>query len=558
MDNLLLVVLKKTYIVLIVLALVVIFFLGYNMYLIDYSLANLKLALNQVNDIKTSEEAKNLASALDYSLFNEIASETLQSGNIAKIELAKDILNKSQDANRLKDVKFALQEVIKQKEKERSAVLIALDKLSSLVAPGERKISKAKLEGQARDSREKIGTLSDRDELQNAYYVLANTYTQLSEFEKAKEAYERAIALNLDSNLAKKSRFNLAWNEKNRGNLDEAIKEFEKLSQTPGEEKLASFSKYQLAETYRKKEDYEKAVTIYREIAGENKELAQISNLQTGTTLLYDLKQSDKAKEVFDESKTLFKGTDFAAHTEDTMTARLVSQYRIEGFKLLGESYGSGSSYGVRYRDAVAYFDKALAIDPGDAVSYAGKAICLLSLNEPDKALEFARKAVELAPDNEISSVNLGYIYTEMNMANKAITECKRFISLNLNSSYSYYNLGRAYAGQSRIEEAISALRQATKINPQFAFAYNNLGWCLWQLGNYGEAIEAFENALRLQPKFLDALFNLGATYEVIDRYEDAKRKFQAVLEINPQYFDAQYQLREIEKVLQQKDKSQD
>jgi tetratricopeptide (TPR) repeat protein len=555
MDNLLLVVLKKTYIILIVLALVVIFFLGYNMYLIDYSLANLKLALNKVNDIKTSEEAKNLASALDYSLFNEIASETLQSGNISKIELAKDILNKSQDANRLKDVKFALREVIKQKEKERPAVLIALDKLTSLFAPGARKISKAKLEGQARDSREKIGTLSDRDELQNAYYVLANTYTQLSEFEKAKEAYERAIALNPDSNLAKKSRFNLAWNEKNRGNLDEAIKEFEKLSQTPGEEKLASFSKYQLAETYRKKEDYEKAVAIYREIASENKELAQISSLQTGTTLLYDLKQSDKAKEVFDETKALFKGTDFAAHIEDTMTAHLISQYRIEGFKLLGESYGS--SYGARYRDAVVYFDKALAIDPKDAVSYAGKAICLLSLKEPDKALGFARKAVELAPDDEIASVNLGYIYAEMNMVNKAITECKRFISLNLPSSYSYYNLGCAYAGQNRIEEAISALRQATKINPQFAFAYNNLGWCLWQLGNYGEAIEAFENALRLQPKFLDALFNLGATYEVVDRYEDAKRKFQAVLEIDPRHFDAQYQLREIEKVLQQKDKSQ-
>jgi len=555
MDNLLLVVLKKTYIILIVLALVVIFFLGYNMYLIDYSLANLKLALNQVNDIKTSGEAKNLASALDYSLFNEIASETLQSGNISKIELAKDILNKSQDANRLKDVKFALQEVIKEKEKERPAVLIALDKLSSLVAPGARKISKTKLEDQARGSREKIGTLSDRDELQSAYYVLANTYAQLSEFEKAKETYDKAIAFNPDSNLAKKSRFNLAWNEKNRGNLDEAIKEFEKLSQAPGEEKLASFSKYQLAETYRKKGDYEKAVAIYREVAGENKELAQISNLQTGTTLLYDLKQSDKAKEVFDKAKTLFKGTDFAAHIEDTMTAHLVSQYRIEGFKLLGESYGS--SYAGRYKDAGVYFDKALALDPKDAASYAGKAICLLLLNEPDKALEFARKAVELAPDDEIASVNLGYIYIEMNMVNKAITEYRRFISLNIPSSYSYYNLGCAYAIQNRIEEAISALREATKINPQFAFAYNNLGWCLWQLGNYGEAIEAFENALRIEPKFLDALFNLGATYEVVDRYEDAKRKFQAVLEINPQHFDAQYQLREIEKTLQQKDKSQ-
>jgi tetratricopeptide (TPR) repeat protein len=556
MDNvLLIIILKRTYKILIVLALVIIFFLGYNMYLIDYSLANLKLALNKVSDIKTQEEAKKLASALDYSLFNEVASRTLQSGNIAKIELAKDILNKSRDVNRLKDVKYALQEVINQKERERPAVLVALDKLSSLVTPGAKKVSKTKLEDQARDSREKIGTLRDRDELQNAYYVLANTYTQLSEFEKAKEAYQKAMALNPDSDLAKKSQFNLAWNEKNRGNLDEAIKEFEKLSQTPGEEKLASFSKYQLAETYRKKEDYEKAVSIYREIASKDKELGQISNLQTGTTLLYDLKQSDKAREVFEKTKTRFKGTDFATRIDDTMAAHLVSQYRREGFKLLGEAYDP--SYGVKYTDAVSYFDKALAIDPGDAASYAGKAICLLSFNEPDKALEFAHKAVELDPNDEIASVNLGYIYIEMGMVNKAIAECKRFLSLVPSSPYSYYNLGYAYAGQNKIEEAISAFRQATKIDPQFVFAYNNLGWCLWQLGNYGEAIEAFENALRLQPKFLDALFNLGATYEAVDRYEDAKRKFQAVLEIDPRHFEAQYQLRGIEKFLQEKDKEQ-
>jgi len=557
MDNPIIAVLKKTYKILIVLTLAIIFFLGYNTYLIDHSLANLKLTLNKVDNIKTLEDAKKLSSALDYSLLNEVASQKLQAGSIARIELAKDILSKTQDMSRLGDVKFALQEVIKQKEKERPAVLVALDKVSRLVASGVKKISKAKLEDQAKYLKENVETLKDKDKLQNAYYELGNIYAQLSDFSKAKDAYEKVIALKPESNLAKKSQFNLAWNEKNQGNLDGAIKEFEKLSQAQGGEELAALSKYELAEIYRKKGDYEKAVGIYQEITstGRDKDLAQISDFQAGTTLLYDLKQSDRAKEVFEKSKVLFKGTSFSAHIEEGMAVRLASQYRTEGFKLLLEFYAS--SYPGKYKDALSYFDKALDIDPSDAASYAGKAICFLSSNEPDKALEFARKAVELAPNDEISSVNLGYIYIEMGMVNNAITEYKRFISLSPSSAYSYYNLGCAYTMQNRIEEAIPAFRQAVKIDPQFAFAYNNLGWCLWQVANYGEAIEAFERALQVEPKFLDALFNLGATYGAIDRYEDAKRKFQAVLEMSPQHSEAQYQLREVEKILQQKDQNQ-
>jgi tetratricopeptide (TPR) repeat protein len=326
MGNLLTVVFKKGYNLLLVLAFLIMFFLGYNLCMVDYSPVNLRLVLNKVNYIKTPEEAKKLASVLDYSLFNEVASRTLQDLNIAKIELAKDILSKSRDVNRLKDVKFCLQEVIKQKEGERKpAILITLDMVSSIITPGANKVSKAKLAGQARRLRKRISNLGERDKLQNAYYLLANTYTLLSEFEKAKEAYQKAIALNPDSYLAAKSRFNLAWNEKNWGDPEKAIKEFEETRHARhGTSSLEAFSKYQIGEAYKKKGDYEKAVSIYEESEAKHKRLAQIASLQAGITLLYDLKQPEKAREVFEKAKTRFRGTDLASHIEGMLARGIV------------------------------------------------------------------------------------------------------------------------------------------------------------------------------------------------------------------------------------------
>ena len=555
MGNLILSLLKKTYKILIVLVLAIIFFLGYNIYLIDHSLVNLKITLNKVNNAKTLEEVKKLASALDYSLLTEISSQKLQSGSIAKIELAKDILSNSQDTSRLQDVKFALQEVIKQREKERPAVLVVLDKVASVVTTGIKNISKPKLEDQARSLKERIETLRGKDELQTAYYELGNIYTQLSDFSKAKDAYEKAIALNPESNLAKKSQFNLSWDEKQQGNLDEAIKGFEKLAESSGEERFLNFSKYQIAEIYRKKGDYEKAIAVYQEIAskGGDREIAQLSNFQVANTFLYDLKEPDKAREAFEKTKALFKGSNIAAYIEEMMVPHIVSWYCAEGFRLLQEGYKF--SYTEKYKEADSYFDKAIEINPRHADSFTGKAICFLYSKNLDKALEFARKAVELSPYDETASVNLGYIYIEMGMINKAIIECKRFIAVDPKSYYSYYNLGCAYVTQNRIQEAIPLFLQVTKINPQFVFAHNNQGWCLWYTGKYGEALEAFERAVQIDPKFVDALFNLGVTYEAIGRYRDAKEKFIAVLEVDPHNTEALAQLREVERIMLDKNK---
>lgn len=550
---------KKTYKILIVLSAAVIFFLGYNTYLVDRSLANLRVALDKVSDAKTLGDASKLVSVLDYSLVAEVSSQKLQVSSISKIELAKDILSRPQDLSQLEDVKFVLNEVIKEKEKERAGILVVLDKVTKAFTPAITKISKAKLKDQASYIKERISIIKDKYELQTAYYELANIYTRLSDFDAAEDALRKTVALNPESRLAKKCRFNLAWNQKRQGNFEEAIKEFADLSQTAAEENLSVFSKYQMADAYRQKGGYAKAATLYQEVAKESqdKDLIQFSKFRAGYTYLYDLKDHSKAEEIFDRLKGEFKGSGIAAHIEKATIPNIVNQYRKTGFGLLKEGYELSASNkhkeaADKYQEALKHFERVLEVVSEDSIAYIGKALGFLWLGNPDKALEFARKSVKLKPEEELASVNLGYIYIKMGLVDGAIEEYKRFIKITPFTATGYYNLGCVYAIQHKLEEAVAAFHQATKINPKFALAFNNEGWCLWQLQRYAEAVGAFQKAVEVKPDFLDALVNLSMVFKALGRYEDARNKLETVLEISPLYTDAQNLLAEINRIIQE------
>lgn len=526
---------KKTYLIFIIVLAAVLFFLGYNAYLVDRSLANLRIALDKVNDVKTLEDAHKLSSLLDYSLLNEVSSESLDSATIAKIEYAKDILDNPKEDSQLKDAQFAIGEVVAKKEKQRTPLLRAIDKLAGGVVPAiTTAVAKDRLEAQVVSLKERLPKLRDTAQLQEAYYELGNLYTQLSEFPKAQEAFRKVGELDPNSVLAQKAWFNLAWSQKREGSYEEALKSFEALATATGDKEIEVFSKYQMAETYKKKGDYEKAIEAYRSIENEqvSPELSQVASLQIPSVYLYDLGDLEKAQEEAVRIKTRFASLEVAKHLEANTESAIIAQYRRKGFLLLKEGYETSDP--EKLKEALPFFDKALDIDAGDGQSYTGKGMAYLWLEDPDRALVFARKAVELLPEDEVASINLFYIYIDLNIVDEALIEAKRFTSANAKSASGFFNLGYAYAIRGEYEQAVTAFRRASLEDPKLAIAFNNDGWCLWQLGKYAEALESFRKAIAVSPDYVEAIFNLGLIYRILGRYDEAKQQFEAVLKLNP------------------------
>lgn len=540
--------LAKTYKVWVVIVAAVIFFLGYNAYLVDYSLLNLKIVLDKTADIKTINDAKKLASVLDYSILTEVGSPELQSSNISRIELAKDILANLKDGDQLTDVKFLLTAAITEKEKKKPAILAAFNNIGRIFAPLGAKFSKAKLESRANFLDNYIRAQEDKGKIQEAYYELANVYTKLQQFEKAKEAFQEAINSAPDTKLAQKSRFNLAWNEKYRGNLDEAAKQFGSLSRESDNIEIKSFSEYQLADSLKKKGEFEKAAEIFNQLGKKypREEFAQLATFQAGYINLYDISDLEKATQVFTDAKALFGDTDVVRHIEKETFLNISREYFKKGYGLLKE--GQNLLKSEYYDKANFHFDKGLEIKPEQGIAYIGKALAYLWLGDKDKAIIFGEHAVELAPKHELVSVNMGYIYIDVNSPHKAVKEYRRYLSHDRKSVFVHYNLGYAYAISGKVLAAVQEFRQTTKIDPNNAYAYNNLGWGYWQLRKYANAIDAFRKAIKIEPQFERAQFNLGQVYMVIGSYGDAKKAFEAISATSPEYGQAQVYLREVEK----------
>jgi len=525
---------KKTYKISAAVVGVVVFFLVYHIYLVDNSLNNLRLTLDRANEVKTFKDAKRLADMLDYSLITEVTRTRIEASSFSRIELAKDILNKTQDISQLDDARFVLQEVVAEKEKARSPFLVALDKINKIFAPFSRKFAQVKLAGRIKSLQYTISVTQDKVKLQKQYYELASLYTELLRFHDARLAYQEVMALDPRSDLARKSQFNIAWNEKKLGNLADSEKTFLELAKTMPKSDLGILSQFQVADILSKKGNYAQAIDVYRQVAFKQpeSELGKIAEFKTGYTYLYDLKDYAKAKDTFDKLKVSTAGTNISVYIGNKAIPAVLAQYRQEGFRPLIDGYKTSAL--SKYEEALKIFDKILALAPRDSTTFAGKALAYLWLNDPDKALNFAREAIRFSPKDEISSANLTYIYIQLKMYDEAIKESKRLISDFPNSLISYYNLGYSCVMTNQLEDAVYAFKEAVRIDPTFVMAYNNLGWCNWKLKRPALAIEAFEKAVKLDPSFFDALFNLAVVYNHIGRYNDARRLFMRVLELKP------------------------
>ena len=88
--------------------------------------------------------------------------------------------------------------------------------------------------------------------------------------------------------------------------------------------------------------------------------------------------------------------------SEDEEELTEIEELFYDGSDLQGEG---------RFDEAMACFDKCLALDPGYGDAILGKAMVHLAREEYDEAIELGHKLVELAPDDVLSYTNLSMFY---------------------------------------------------------------------------------------------------------------------------------------------------
>jgi tetratricopeptide (TPR) repeat protein len=159
--------------------------------------------------------------------------------------------------------------------------------------------------------------------------------------------------------------------------------------------------------------------------------------------------------------------------------------------------------------EAIAHFQKALALQPDNAGAHNNLGLALGKQGQTDEAIRQYQEAIRLTPDHPETHNNLGLALDKQGQTDEAVRQYQEAIRLNPAHANAHKNLGNAFARKSQTDEAILQYQEVIRLKPDDADAHNNLGFAFYLQHRLGEAIRQYQEALRLKPDFAVARKNL-------------------------------------------------
>ena len=127
------------------------------------------------------------------------------------------------------------------------------------------------------------------------------------------------------------------------------------------------------------------------------------------------------------------------------------------------------------YYKAIVDYDKAIELDPKNAITYRSRGYAYYRIGIYDKAIADYDKAIELDPEDAATYHNRGDIYREKGEYDKAIADYSKVIELDPENATVYIDRGNAYAEKGEYDKTIADYSKAIQLNPNHAVFYRNL-----------------------------------------------------------------------------------
>ena len=196
-----------------------------------------------------------------------------------------------------------------------------------------------------------------------------------------------------------------------------------------------------------------------------------------------------------------------------------------------------------KYAEALAHFERILAIDAtyDDAVAYS--ALCRSGLGDHDKAIAMLDGVISRSGGNHVQAHYCrSRVLSRMHRDAESISALDDARKAEAMQSAALYEQGQALSRQKRHEKAVEMYTRALRLNPENTDALVAKGWTLDYAGLPSkDVVPLYEKAIRIDPHCTEAHLNLSFLYDRTGLYRKAVECLDRILEYDPRNVRALY-----------------
>ncbi len=185
---------------------------------------------------------------------------------------------------------------------------------------------------------------------------------------------------------------------------------------------------------------------------------------------------------------------------------------------------------------AIANYNAAMEINPGDPTSNYNLGIVLIQTGRFDEAVGHLMKAVQKFSGDEQLYIGLGIAFTHQQKFNEARINFAKAVEINPANADTHFQLAMILEKTGRAGEAIKQYQEVLRLNPGDVKARENIQILRHQGQGMDDAVSLLEKKIEESPQDPIPYYRLGRKYLEQNKVDDAISQMKRALAIRPHF----------------------
>lgn len=160
-----------------------------------------------------------------------------------------------------------------------------------------------------------------------------------------------------------------------------------------------------------------------------------------------------------------------------------------------------------RFEDAVACYQKAMALDPTMAMPFNNMGQALESRARYSEARQYYMNALALEPNSARFHANVASLHHEQDEHEEALARFRHALAIDPEHGESLCGMGRIFTHMMKTAEAEFCFFKALELDPESPAPRLGLANLYSELGQFDKADEEYDRALAINPKIIEVYY---------------------------------------------------